>query len=87
MADIDFENKFWAAIETLLTVYGVKGGSLLPQPVVNGQECDMRYNFNNLLGGMRGWMSFKSPCPQEGENSSSWRVLSEKLRKQQAGSH
>lgn len=45
MADIDFENKFWAAIETLLTVYGVKGGNLLPQPVVNGQECDTSYNF------------------------------------------
>ena len=33
------------------------------------------------------WVSFKSPCPQEGENSYSWRVLPEKLRKQQAGSH
>lgn len=45
MADIDFENKFWAAIETFLTVYGVKGGNLLPQPVVNGQEYDTSYNF------------------------------------------
>ena len=50
MAGIDFENKFWAAVETLLTVYGVKGGSLLPQPVVNGQECDMRYNFILIFG-------------------------------------
>ena len=44
MADTDFENRFWAAAERdfAYTQWEKKGDNLLPQPIVNGQECDTR---------------------------------------------